>query len=194
MTTFSCGEEHNERLRATLERARECNLKFKLEKCHFRSTSVGYIGHKLTPEGIKPDPEKIEAIVNMPEPHDKGFQRLLGMVNYVSKFVPNMSEITSPLRELFKKDVTWHWSVRHARAFEKIKTSLANPEPGVLTYYDVTKPVKLQVDASKSGLGAVLIPSDMPCCICLEISNAGGNQICSDRKRTLGSYYFLLSI
>ena len=94
----------------------------------------------------------------MPEPHDKkGVQRLLGMVNYVSKFVPNMSEITSPLRKLLKKDVTWHWSVRHARAFEKIKTILANPEPGVLTYYDVTKPVKLQVDASKSGLGAVLI-------------------------------------
>ena len=127
-------QEHDERLKATLERARECNLKFKPEKCHFRSTSVSYIGHKLTPDGIKPDPEKIEAIINMPEPHDKkGVQRLLGMVNYVSKFVPNMSEITSPLRELLKKDVMWHWSVRHARAFEKIKTILANPEPGVLT-------------------------------------------------------------
>ena len=101
--------------------------------------------------------------MNMPEPHDKkGVQRFLGMVNYVSKFVPNMSEITSPLRELLKKDVTWHWSVRHAKGFEKIKTILANPEPGVLTYYDVTKPVKLQVDASKSGLGAVFIQSDMP--------------------------------
>ena len=156
-------QEHDEHLRATLERARECNLKFKLEKCHFRSTSVSYIGHKVTPGGIKLDPEKIEAIVNMPEPHDKeGVQRLLGMVNYVSKFVPNMSVITSPLRELLKKDVTWHWSVRHAKAFEEIKTILANPEPGVLTYYDVTKPVNLQVDASKSGLGAVLIQSDMP--------------------------------
>ena len=99
----------------------------------------------------------------MPEPHDKkGVQRLLGMVNYVSKFVPNMSEITSPQRELLKKDVIWHWSVIHARAFEKIRTILANPEPGVLTYYDVTKPVKLQVDAPKSGLGAVLIQSNMP--------------------------------
>ena len=92
-------QEHDERLKATLERARECNLKFKLEKCHFRSTSVVYIGHKLTSEGIKPDPQKIEAIVNMPEPHDKkGVQRLLGMVNYVGKFVPNLSEVTSQLR------------------------------------------------------------------------------------------------
>jgi CO dehydrogenase/acetyl-CoA synthase beta subunit len=45
-------QEHDERLKATFERARKCNLKFKLEKCHFRSTSVVYIGHKLTPEGI----------------------------------------------------------------------------------------------------------------------------------------------
>jgi len=88
-------QEHDERLKATLQRARECNLKFKLEKCHFRCTSVSYIGHKLTSEGIKPDPEKIEAIMGMPEPQDKkGVQRLLGMVNYVGKFVPNLSEIT----------------------------------------------------------------------------------------------------
>ena len=106
-------QEPDERLKATLERARECNLKFKSEKCHFRCTSVSYIGHKLTAEGIKPDPEKIEAIVGMPEPQDKKrVQRLLGMVNYVGKFVPNLSEITLPLRELLKKDVAWHWTVR----------------------------------------------------------------------------------
>ena len=98
-------QQHDKRLKATLERARECNLKFKLEKCHFRCTSVVYIGHKPTAEGIKPDPQKIDVIVNMPEPHDKkGVQRLLGMVNYVyvSKFLPNVSEIISPLRELLK--------------------------------------------------------------------------------------------
>ena len=129
----------------------------------------------------------------MPEPHDKkGVQRLLGMVNYVSKFVPNMSEITSPLRELPKKDVTWHWSVRHARAFEKIKTILANPKPGVLTYYDVTNPVKLQVDASKLVRSSTYSVSNASC-IYLEISNAGGNQICSDRKRTLGSCVWVQS-
>ena len=75
--------EHDVRLKATLERTRECNLKFKLEKCHFRCTSVVYIRHKLTAEEIKPDPQKIDVIVNMPEPHDKKeVQRLLGMVNW----------------------------------------------------------------------------------------------------------------
>ena len=99
----------------------------------------------------------------MPEPHDKkGVQRLLGMVNYVGKFVPNLSEITSPQREFLKNDVAWHWSERHASAFEEIKIILTNTEPGILTYYVVTKPVKLQVDASNSGLGAVLTQSNMP--------------------------------
>ena len=80
----------------------------------------------------------------------------------MGKFLPNVSEITSPLRELLKKVVEWHWSERHARAFEKIKIILANPKPGVLTYYDVTKPIKLQVDFSKSGFGGVLAQSNMP--------------------------------
>ena len=63
-----------------------------------------YIGHQLTHKGVKPDPQKIEAIVNMPQPEDKnGIQRLLGMVNYVGKFVPNLPEITSPLRQILKK-------------------------------------------------------------------------------------------
>ena len=99
------------------------------------------------------------------------------MVNYVSKFVPNVSEITSPLRELLKRDVSWHWSVTHAKAFDKIKTILANPEPGVLTYYDVTKPVKLQVDASKSGLGAVLIQSNMPVAYASSIGISMANKL-----------------
>ena len=53
----------------------------------------------------------------MPAPEDKqGIQRLLGMVNYVAKFAPHVSEVTAPLRELLKKDVAWHWTERHEQA------------------------------------------------------------------------------
>ena len=65
------------------------------------------------------------------------------------------------LRELLKKRRGMAFVIRHAKAFQKIKIILANPEPGVLTYHDMTKPVKLQFDASKSGLGAVLIQSNL---------------------------------
>ena len=98
----------------------------------------------------------------MPVQEDKkGVQRLLGMVDYFAKFVPNMSEKTVSLRELLKKDIEWHWNEKHRNAFEEIKKLLTNTTPGVLRYYDVTKPVIIQVDASKSGLDAALIQSNM---------------------------------
>ena len=69
-------KEHDERLKATLGRARQCNLKLKLEKFHFIKKSVVYIGHQLTQKGVKPDPQYIEAIVNIPQPEDKkGFSK-----------------------------------------------------------------------------------------------------------------------
>ena len=61
--------------------------------------------------GLKTDPEKVRAVVDMPRPADKaGVQRLLGMANYVRKFIPNMSDLTSPLRQLLHYDVEWHWN------------------------------------------------------------------------------------
>ena len=111
-----------------------------------RVTEVTYLGHKLTGEGVPPDQSKVEAIINMPAPQDKaGVQRLLGMVNYLAKFIPGMSEITAPLRELLKKNVHWHWTEKHQEAFEKIKEILSANR--VLRYYDVTKPVILQTEA-----------------------------------------------
>ena len=66
-------------------------------------------GHVFTKNGLQTDPEKVRAVVDMPRPTDKaGVQRLLGMVNYVSKFIPNMSDLRSPLRQLLHQDVEWH--------------------------------------------------------------------------------------
>ena len=142
-------EKHDECLKATLSRARESNLKFKLEKCPFRKKGVLFFGHRLTHKGVKPELLKIEAIINMPQPEDKKeIQRLLCMVNYVRKFVPNLSEITSSLRQLLKEDIAWHWTERHSRAFEEIKTLLSSAQPGILAYNNVMKSVYLQIDSS----------------------------------------------
>lgn len=90
------------------------------EKCRFRMTEVNYIGHKLTQNGVEPDPEKVKAIVEMPPPQDKkGIERLLGTVNYLAKFIPNMSTITEPIRSLLKKDVDFVWSKPQDDAFRK---------------------------------------------------------------------------
>ena len=110
---------------------------------------------------VKPDERKVEAINKMPPPEDKkGGERLLGMVNYLAKFIPNMSKITQPIREVLKKDVEFRWGTQQEEAFQKIKEVLtASP---VLGYYNVRKPVTITCDASKSGLGAVLLQENKP--------------------------------
>ena len=114
--------EHDRNLRNLLERARERNLKLNKDKVKLRLTEVTYIGHRLTSNGLKPDPKKVEAIVNMPTPKDlPGLKRFLGMVNFLSKFLPNLSTVTESLRKLEEKDTLWHWEDHHDQAIAEVK-------------------------------------------------------------------------
>ena len=108
------------------------------------------MGHTLSADGVKPDLSKVEAIVNMPLPESKGdLQRFLGMVNYLAKFVPKIttSQITTPLRDLLKKDV--HFDLQQPRldAIGELKR---------LITVDPNLPSRLKPDASSYGLGALL--------------------------------------
>ena len=102
--------QHNQRLRAVLDRCRERNLRLNREKCKTQRTQLTYVGHLLTADGLQPDPKKVRAIQQMPEPVDKsGVMRFMGMVQYFSKFIPNLSEISAPLRSLVESKTQWHW-------------------------------------------------------------------------------------
>ena len=154
-------KEHNERLLAVLQRAREANLKLNPQKSKICQQQVNYVGHALTPEGITPNYERVQAIIDLPTPSDKaGVQRFLGMVGYVSKFIPQMAEITKPLRVVLQKNTAWHWDEPQDKAFMKLKNLLITAP--VVAYYNVNKNITLQVDASKSGLGAVLMQEGHP--------------------------------
>ena len=156
-------EEHDANLRAMLERTREKGIKLNKDKSIICVTEVSYFGHKLTREGIKPDPNKVKAIKEMTPPRSKAeLETILGMVTHLSKFAPRLSETIAPLRQLLKENSELLWDSNQDIAFQQMK-DLLTQEPGpVLTYFDHTKEVKLQVDASKYGLGAVLLQGEKP--------------------------------
>ena len=153
--------DHDRNVRAFLERCREKNLRLKKEKAQLRKTEVAFIGHILTPDGLKPDPKKVEAINDMPHPTDvQSLRRFLGMINYLAKFLPGLSDETEVLRKLTEKDAEWCWLKAHEEAVVRIQRMISTAP--VLAYYDVTKPVTIQCDASQTGLGAALLQNGHP--------------------------------
>ena len=93
-------------------------------KVRLQSKEVSYIGHKLTQEENKPDGEKVRAINDMPAPTDKKeVVRLLGTVNYMGKFIPNLATVTEPIRVLLRKDIEFQWSKNKKKHFKKSKAS-----------------------------------------------------------------------
>ncbi|PFX24019.1 Retrovirus-related Pol polyprotein from transposon 17.6 [Stylophora pistillata] len=107
------------------------------------------------------DPEKIRAITEMPKPTDiKGVQRFLGLVNYLSKFLPKVSEVCKPLGQLTLKETEWCWLEVHDKVFQEIKL-LVTDSP-VLRYYQPEEELTLKCDASDKGLGAALLQQGQP--------------------------------
>ena len=140
--------EHDKRLLKVLERARNVGLRLKKEKCKFKVSKLKYIGHILTPNGLKPDPEKVEAVQKMPAPGSKKeLRRFLGMINYMGKFIPDLAQKTSIVRDLLKERNEWQWLPEHQKCFNDLKLGCSS-QP-TLVYYDVRKPVKISCDSSQ---------------------------------------------
>ena len=114
--------DHDIKLRKLLQRCRDRGMRLNAGKFNLRQTSIFFLGHMITSDGLIPDPEKVEAIKEMPCPTDvKGVQRLGGFVNYLAKFLPHISDVMAPIRNLVKANVPWAWSQIHEEAFGKIK-------------------------------------------------------------------------
>ncbi|XP_064458840.1 uncharacterized protein K02A2.6-like [Ornithodoros turicata] len=153
--------EHDQRLMRLLERCRDVNLKLNIRKCCFLQQQVRYLGQMITSEGLAVDPRRVEDILAVTEPTNvKELRTFLGMINFVSRFIPNASQVSAPLRELLKTDTIWEWSTRHKDSFKELREALTKAP--VLAYFQAHKPVTLSVDASQDGVGAVLTQEGHP--------------------------------
>ncbi|KAK2724943.1 hypothetical protein QYM36_001408 [Artemia franciscana] len=147
-------EEHDERLAAILERALVKGIRFNEEKCEFSVSRVKYFGHVISSEGMQPDPDKIRAINNMPSPSCREeLQTLLGMINYLAKYIPSLSTKNKKLRDLTKAD-PFIWEEEHTQILEDLKSSIVSNTP---FFNHKSNNVELIVDASSHGLGAHLV-------------------------------------
>ena len=141
-----------------MKRCQLKGIKLNCAKLDYKCKEVTFHGHLLTTEGLKEDPQKVRAIVEMPRPENSGdVSRLNGMVNYLSYLLPNLSDVMKPLRDLTYKDVEWCWSDTREQAWSEVKSLIASAP--VLSHY---KPNEVQCDSSQAGLGAALMQGGHP--------------------------------
>ncbi|XP_015839413.2 retrovirus-related Pol polyprotein from transposon 297 [Tribolium castaneum] len=159
-------QEHIQKLTAVFDRLRKFNFKIQLDKSEFLKKEVNYLGHVITPEGIKPNPDKIKAILDYSIPTTpKQLKGFLGLIGYYRKFIKNFAKITKPLTIRLKKDHKIDPNeTDYKNCFEFCKNLLTN-DP-ILQYPDFDKQFILTTDASNYAIGAVLsqgtIGSDLP--------------------------------
>ena len=133
-------------------------MRFHPKKCIFKQDSISFYGVALSKDGVKPDPRKIEAIINLPEPRSEALlQSFLGIVSYLSRFSPNISKKAVNLRVLLKKNTEFLWYPQYSANFRAIVQELCSLR--LLKYYDGTKKLYLEVDASQQAIGIALMQS-----------------------------------
>ena len=141
--------------------SQEHGLIFNGEKYAVKCNSVKFFGCVYDKDSVHPNPGKVSAVKEMPAAQSPTEpQSFLGMVTYIAPFIPSLSTHTAPLWGLLTKDVEHTWNATYQEAFNKLKFLVCTDT--TLKYFDVKKPVTIQVDASKKEFGAALLQDDGP--------------------------------
>jgi hypothetical protein len=177
-------EDHLEKLEKVLRRLCDAGLKVNAAKLTFCALEIEYLGYVLTRDGIKPQSNKVRAILAIKPPTGvKQLRLFLGMVQYYHDLWARWSNILAPLTSLLgecgktkttkakrTKMVPWHWDKVHQRAFNHVKATIIKDV--VLAYLDYSKVFEIYTDASSKQLGAVISQDNRPIAFfCRELSN-----------------------
>jgi hypothetical protein len=147
--------EHLWHVRAVLTLFRDHCLFVKRSKCSFGETSVAYLGHVISADGVAMDSSKVQAVLDCLWPRSvRALRGFLGLAGYYRKFIAEYGAIAAPLTALLKKDA-FTWSDDAELAFTALKTALASSP--VLAFPDFSKLFIVEFDASTHGFGAVLL-------------------------------------
>ena len=150
-------EEHMQHIELVLQALDAEDVKIKLSKCNFFRTSIPFLGHIISRNGIAPQSDKVKAIQDWPEPKSVNeTQQFMGLVNYYRRHVNHLADVAAPLTGLSeaKGDFRSQWTPQHSIAFKKVKEYLASPE--VLALPDMSLPFLVKTDASKVAVGGSL--------------------------------------
>ncbi|KAL0146914.1 hypothetical protein M9458_057853, partial [Cirrhinus mrigala] len=148
--------EHRHHVAEVLQRLRNHQLYLKAEKCSFHLSSVQFLGYIIDQQGVRMDERKVSAVVSWPEPTTiKELQKFLGFSNFYRLFIHSYSNITAPLTTLLRgKPKTLCWTPEAAAAFQSLKSAFT--QAPLLTHPDPDLPFMVEVDASTTGVGAIL--------------------------------------
>lgn len=151
-------EQHLVDLQRVFDRCEASGLRLKGSKCKMGASSVEYLGHRITSEGLLPTETNVKKVMDMPVPRNRDeIRSFLGLVGYYRRFIPSFAEVAHPLTTLIKKEVEFVWCDEQQVAYEKLKKMLVSPP--LLDYPDRSQVQILTTDASGRGLGAILSQS-----------------------------------
>ena len=170
-------DEMLDRIALVFGHLKEFNLMIKPKKSFFFQSSVLFLGHLLSKDGILPNPEKVSKVKDWPIPKNaKEVHSFLGLASYYRRFIPQIAKWASPLHDLIRLIATtkkharvklpplahnlppFEWTADHLESFNKLKDALTSAP--ILAYPNYVKPFILETDASLKGLGAVLTQED----------------------------------
>jgi hypothetical protein len=152
--------QHIENTRSVLQALDDAGLVCNLNKCLFCAIELTYLGHLVTPEGIRPHPDNVQKILSAPIPtNTDGVRRFLGLVGYYRRFVRGFGTLAAPLIQLLQKDIEFYWSNEQQQAFDALVQRVT--QAPVLAYPDFSQNFTLHTDASTYAMGAVLTQPDV---------------------------------